>query len=60
MDKVIVYRSQSEANADEFWNEIAAPWLFEHWGIAILIILVIVAIAAALAKRRRRFWKKIF
>jgi hypothetical protein len=48
MEKVIVYRSQSEANTDEFLNEILFPWIYDHWiwiagGIVLFILYYLVA-----------------
>ena len=37
---IIVYRSQSEANVDYFWNQMAFPWMFDHWYLFVGALVV--------------------
>lgn len=54
-NSVIIYRSQTEANTDQFMNQIVFPFIYEHW---LGIVLVVAALAvggimwSALTKRR--------
>ena len=39
-NSIIVYRSQTEANNDYFWNQMVFPWIYDH-GLAILISIAV-------------------
>lgn len=32
---VIIYRSEGEKYRDEFFNQILAPWVAEHWVLVV-------------------------
>ena len=56
MEKVVVYRSQGEANFDEFWFNMAPTWLYEHWfGVTIFILIVMVLIFIVPMTRKNRY-----
>lgn len=49
---VIVYRSESEKVRDEFFNQVLAPWVAEHWLIVIVGFVAVFAFAQWLQSRK--------
>jgi hypothetical protein len=43
MDQHIIYRSRGEAVFDDFWWNVAAPWVGTHWLSVLCVLCVVVA-----------------
>ncbi len=39
-NSIIVYRSQTEQNADYFFNQMVYPWMYEHWYLFVIFIIL--------------------
>lgn len=50
-DKIIIYPSKFAQNTDEFWNDIAPLWMYEHWWV-LLIPIALVILAGWLSNRK--------